>query len=312
MNNNSYNKCFKFIYLLEKNGGCLMQIRIAIPSKGRISEPSVELLEKAGIGLIDNSNRKLFSNTFDPEISVMFTRAADIPEYVADGAADIGITGKDLIAEKDVDVEYLHDLGFGKTRLVIAAPEDSDIKTADDLKNIKTVATEFPFLTSQYFKQKGIDVKILALTGATEVAPLIGVADVIADLTSTGTTLKTNHLREVDTIFESSIVLIANKDSYKNKNTKINEVKLGISGVLHAEGKKLLMINVEKDKLNEVKSAIPGMGGPTISEIYGDDKMVAVNSVISERDVFSTINKLRKIGAKDLLVVPIERILQDY
>lgn len=289
-----------------------MQIRIAIPSKGRISEPSVNLLEKAGIGLVDNSNRKLFSKTFDSDIDVMFTRAADIPDYVADGAADMGITGKDLIAERDADVEILYDLGFGKTRLVIAAPEDSDIQSVEDLKNIKTVATEFPFLTSQYFKQKGIDVKILALTGATEVAPLIGVADVISDLTSTGTTLKTNHLREIDTIFESSIVLIANKDSFKEKTTKINEIKLGISGVLHAEGKKLLMINVEKDKLEEIKAAIPGMGGPTISEIYGDDELVAVNSVISERDVFTTLNKLRKLGAKDILVVPIERILQDY
>ncbi|AWX32717.1 ATP phosphoribosyltransferase [Methanosphaera sp. BMS] len=289
-----------------------MQIRIAIPSKGRISEPSVNLLEKAGIGLVDNSNRKLFSKTFDSDIDVMFTRAADIPDYVADGAADMGITGKDLIAERDADVEILYDLGFGKTRLVIAAPEDSDIQSVEDLKNIKTVATEFPFLTSQYFKQKGIDVKILALTGATEVAPLIGVADVISDLTSTGTTLKTNHLREIDTIFESSIVLIANKDSFKEKTTKINEIKLGISGVLHAEGKKLLMINVEKDKLEEIKAAIPGMGGPTISEIYGDDELVAVNSVISERDVFITLNKLRKLGAKDILVVPIERILQDY
>lgn len=289
-----------------------MQIRIAIPSKGRISEPSVSLLEKAGIGLVDNSNRKLFSKTFDSDIDVMFTRAADIPDYVADGAADMGITGKDLIAERDADVEILYDLGFGKTRLVIAAPEDSGIQSVEDLKKIKTVATEFPFLTSQYFKQKGIDVKILALTGATEVAPLIGVADVISDLTSTGTTLKTNHLREIDTIFESSIVLIANKDSFKEKATKINEIKLGISGVLHAEGKKLLMINVEKDKLEEIKAAIPGMGGPTISEIYGDDELVAVNSVISERDVFTTLNKLRKLGAKDILVVPIERILQDY
>ena len=262
--------------------------------------------------MVDNSNRKLFSKTFDSDIDVMFTRAADIPDYVADGAADMGITGKDLIAERDADVEILYDLGFGKTRLVIAAPEDSDIQSVEDLKNIKTVATEFPFLTSQYFKQKGIDVKILALTGATEVAPLIGVADVISDLTSTGTTLKTNHLREIDTIFESSIVLIANKDSFKEKTTKINEIKLGVSGVLHAEGKKLLMINVEKDKLEEIKAAIPGMGGPTISEIYGDDELVAVNSVISERDVFTTLNKLRKLGAKDILVVPIERILQDY
>ena len=139
-----------------------MQIRIALPSKGRISGPSVELLEKAGIGLTDNSNRKLFSNTFDPEISVMFTRAADIPEYVADGAADIGITGFDLVKEKNVDVTVLDDLNFGKTRLVIAAPEDSKFKTKDDLKNIKTVATEFPYLTRTYLKENGIDAKILS------------------------------------------------------------------------------------------------------------------------------------------------------
>lgn len=288
-----------------------MQIRIALPSKGRISEPSVELLEKSGIGLVDNSNRKLFSDTFDPEIKVMFTRAADIPEYVADGAADIGITGYDLIKEKNVDVEILADLNFGKTRLVVAAPENSQIKTKDDLKNIKSVATEFPWLTSQYFKEKSMDVKILALTGATEVAPLIGVADVIADLTSTGTTLKMNHLKEIDTILESSIVLIANKESFKDKYTKIEEIKTGILGVLNAEGKKLLMVNVKKDMLEEIKSTIPGMGGPTVSEVYGREDMVAVHSVISEKEVFATINKLRKIGAKDLLVVPIERILQD-
>ncbi|WP_455646092.1 ATP phosphoribosyltransferase [Methanosphaera sp.] len=288
-----------------------MNIRIALPSKGRISGPAVELLEKAGIGLTDNSNRKLFSNTFDPEISVMFTRAADIPEYVADGAADIGITGFDLVKEKNADVEVLEDLHFGQTRLVVAAPENSDIKTVDDLKNVKTVATEFPWLTHNYFKQKGIDVKILALSGATEVAPLIGVADVIADLTSTGTTLKMNHLREIDTIFNSSIILIANKDSLKDKYEKIEAIKTGIVGVLQAEGKKLIMVNVKKENLEEVKELIPGMGGPTISEIYGSDDLVAVHSVISERDVFKTINDLRKLGARDLLVVPIERILEN-
>ncbi|OED29589.1 ATP phosphoribosyltransferase [Methanosphaera sp. WGK6] len=288
-----------------------MNIRIALPSKGRISGPAVELLEKSGIGLTDNSNRKLFSNTFDPEISVMFTRAADIPEYVADGAADIGITGFDLVKEKNADVEVLEDLNFGQTRLVVAAPENSDIKTVDDLKNVKTVATEFPWLTNSYFKQKGIDVKILALSGATEVAPLIGVADVIADLTSTGTTLKMNHLREIDTIFNSSIILIANKNSLKEKYEKIEAIQTGITGVLQAEGKKLIMVNVKKENLEKVKELIPGMGGPTISEIYGNKDLVAVHSVISEKDVFQTINDLRKLGARDLLVVPIERILEN-
>lgn len=287
-----------------------MSIRIALPSKGRISGPAVEILEKAGIGLIDNSNRKLFSYTFDPEITVMFTRAADIPEYVKDGAADIGITGYDLVKENGADVEILEDLNFGHTRLVVAAPESSEFKTVDDLQRVKTVATEFPELTKQYFNQKNISARIFSLSGATEVAPLIGVADVIADLTSSGTTLKMNHLREIDTILESSVVLIANKDSIKNNYEKIEAIKTGIIGVIQAEGKKLIMANVKKEDLKAVQEAMPGMGGPTVSEIYGNDKLVAVHSVISEKEVFNTINKLRLIGAKDLLVLPIERILE--
>lgn len=287
-----------------------MGIRIALPSKGRISGPAVELLEKSGIGLIDNSNRKLFSHTFDPEITVMFTRAADIPEYVEDGAADIGITGYDLVKEVKADVEVLENLHFGHTRLVIAAPENSDIKTVDDLGKIKTIATEFPEITKEYLSENNLNAKILALSGATEVAPLIGVADVIADLTSTGTTLKMNHLREIDTIIESSVMLIANKESLKTKYEKIDAIKTGITGVLHAEGKKLIMANVLKKDLSAVKDAMPGMSGPTISEIYGNDEMVAVHSVISEKEVFYTINKLKKVGAKDLLVLPIERILE--
>ena len=288
----------------------MMEIRIAIPSKGRISSPAINLLEKAGIGLVDNSNRKLFSETFDSEIKVMFTRAADIPEFVEDGAADIGITGYDLVLEKGADVTVLEDLYFGTTRLVIAAPENSDFKTKEDLKKVKTVATEFPNLTRQYFEEKNIDVKVLSLTGSTEVAPLIGIADVISDLTSTGTTLQMNHLREIDTILNSSVRVIANKNSLKEKPEKIESIITGIVGVMQADGKKLIMANVRKDKLDLVKDAIPGMGGPTVSEVYGSDEVVAVHSVISERDVFQTINKLRKVGAKDLLVVPIERILE--
>lgn len=287
-----------------------MAIRIALPSKGRISGPAVEILEKAGIGLIDNSNRKLFSYTFDPEITVMFTRASDIPEYVKDGAADIGVTGYDLVKENGADVEILEDLHFGHTRLVIAAPENSEFKTKDDLKRVKTVATEFPNLTKAYFKENNISARIFSLSGATEVAPLIGVADVISDLTSSGTTLKMNHLREVDTVLESSVVLIANKDSLKNNYEKIEAIKTGIIGVIQAEGRKLIMANVKKEDLQPVQEAMPGMSGPTVSEIYGNENMVAVHSVISEKEVFKTINKLRLLGARDVLVLPIERILE--
>lgn len=286
-----------------------MQLKIALPSKGRISDPSVKLLEKAGIGIKDTANRKLFSETYDEEISVMFTRAADIPEFVADGAADLGMTGLDLIEEKDVDIEILEDLNFGKAKLVLAVPEDSKIYNILDIEDGALVATEFPHLTEKYLKSKGINVKIVELSGSTEIAPFIGVADIVADLTSTGTTLKMNHLKIIDTVLESSIKLIANKNSFKEKNEKIEAVRTGIKGVLDAEGKKLVMMNVDKDALEDVKKAMPGLTGPTVSQVVSNDDIVAVQAVVDEREVFNTVNKLKKIGARDILVVPIERII---
>ncbi|MGF7117518.1 ATP phosphoribosyltransferase [Methanobacterium oryzae] len=286
-----------------------MQLRIALPSKGRISDPAVKLLGKAGIGIKDTTNRKLFSETYDDEISVMFTRAADIPEFVADGAADLGMTGLDLIEEKDADVEILEDLNFGTAKLVLAVPEDSRIYNILDIDHGAVVATEFPNLTAKYFKNKGLDVKIVELSGSTEIAPFIGVADIITDLTSTGTTLKMNHLKIIDTILESSIKLIANKDSFKEKNEKIEAVRTGIRGVLDAEGKKLVMMNVNKEVLDDVKKAMPGLTGPTVSHVLSDSEVVAVHAVVDEHEVFNTVNELKKIGARDILVVPIERII---
>ena len=286
-----------------------MQLKIALPSKGRISDPSVRLLEKAGIGVKDTANRRLFSETHDDEISVMFTRAADIPEFVADGAADLGITGLDLIEEKDADVEILEDLNFGTAKLVLAVPEDSRIYNMLDIDHNAVVATEFPNLTQKYFENKGLDVKIVELSGSTEIAPFIGVADIITDLTSTGTTLKMNHLKIIDTILESSIKLIANKNSFKDKNEKIEAVRTGIKGVLDAEGKKLVMMNVAKEYLEDVKKAMPGLTGPTVSQVLSNKDIVAVHAVVDEHKVFNTINELKKVGARDILVVPIERII---
>ena len=286
-----------------------MQLKIALPSKGRINDPAVKLLEKAGIGIKDTANRKLFSETYDEEISVMFTRAADIPEFVADGAADLGMTGLDLIEEKDVDIEILEDLNFGSAKLVLAVPEDSRINNILDIEDGALVATEFPNLTKKYLKNKGINVKIVELSGSTEIAPFIGVADIVADLTSTGTTLKMNHLKIIDTILESSIKLIANKKSFRDKNEKIEAIRTGIKGVLDAEGKKLVMMNVAKEFLEDVKKTMPGLTGPTVSQVVSNENIVAVQAVVDEREVFNTVNKLKKIGARDILVVPIERII---
>ncbi|HMK54254.1 MAG TPA: ATP phosphoribosyltransferase [Methanobacteriaceae archaeon] len=286
-----------------------MKIKIALPSKGRISDPAVKLLSKAGIGLKDTANRRLFSDTYDEDISVMFTRAADIPEFVADGAADLGMTGLDLIKEKNAKVKILEDLNFGSASLVLAAPEDSDINGPKDLKNGVIVATEFPNLTEKYLESLNVEARIVELSGSTEIAPFIGVADLITDLTSTGTTLKMNHLKIIDTILESSIKLIANSKSYQEKQDKIEAVRTGIRAVMDAEGKKLVMMNVEEKFLEEVKKAMPGLTGPTVSQVFSNKGIVAVHAVVDEHEVFNVVNRLKKIGARDILVVPIERII---
>ena len=285
-----------------------MKIKIAVPSKGRISEPSVNLLEKAGLGLIDKSNRKLISKTFNENIEVMFARASDIPEFVNDGVADMGITGVDLIEENGVDVAELLDLKFGQTRLVLAAPEESGIDSVDDIGDDMKVATEFPELTEKYLTQNGLDLKIVKLSGSTEAAPFIGIADLITDLTSTGTTLKMNHLKVIDTILESTIELIANKDSMKTKKNLIDSVTISIKGVLDASRKKLIMMNVSEEDLDNVRKVMPSMGGLTVSEVLSQNT-VAAQAVIDEKQVFELVNDLRNAGARDILVVPIERII---
>ena len=287
----------------------MMKIKIAIPSKGRISEPSINILEKAGLGLIDKNNRKLISKTFNDDIEVMFARASDIPEFVNDGVADMGITGVDLIQESESDVEELLDLRFGQTKLVLAAPEDSDINCVEDITDDMKVATEFPVLTKKYLNEKGLDLKIVKLSGSTEAAPFIGIADLITDLTSTGTTLKMNHLEIIDTILESTIKLIANHKSLEEKRELIESVSTSIKGVLDADRKKLIMMNIYSDDLNKVKDVMPSMGGLTISEVLSDKKTVAVQAVIDEKEVFELVNDLRNAGAHDILVVPIERII---
>jgi ATP phosphoribosyltransferase len=287
----------------------MMKIKIAVPSKGRISEPSINILEKAGLGLIDKSNRKLISKTFNENIEVMFARASDIPEFVNDGVADMGITGVDLIRENEADVSELLDLRFGQTKLVLAAPEESEINSTDDITDDMKVATEFPVLTKKYLQEKGLDLKIVKLSGSTEAAPFIGLADLITDLTSTGTTLKMNHLEIIDVILESSIKLIANHESLKNKKELIEAVSTSIKGVLDADRKKLIMMNVDESDLNKVKEVMPSMGGLTISEVLSEKKTVAAQAVIDEKEVFELVNDLRNAGARDILVVPIERII---
>jgi ATP phosphoribosyltransferase len=288
-------------------------IRIAIPNKGRLYEPTISIFKDAGLPISGGAeSRKLFAKTADPDIHVLFARATDIPEYVQDGAADVGITGMDLITERGARVETLLDLKFGKASLVLAVPEDSDFQKAQDLEGRK-IATEFPEITSQYFRKLGVNIDIIKVSGACEMTPHVGIADAIVDISSSGTTLLINHLKAIDTVFSSTVYLIANKESLKVKD-KIMDIKTALESVLNAKRRRYLMMNVPETSLNAVKEVLPGMSGPTVMKVEPGkfsegNSILAVHAVVDADLIFSIVNKLKKVGARDILVVPIERIM---
>ncbi|MFT4921933.1 MAG: ATP phosphoribosyltransferase [Haloarculaceae archaeon] len=281
-------------------------MRIAVPNKGRLHDPTLELLERAGLHLVDGADRKLYADTVDPEVTVLFARTTDIPEYVADGAADVGITGLDQVRESGLDLVDLLDLGYGTCQLVLAAPEDGDISSVADLDG-GTVATEFPNVTREYFADHDAEVDIAEVSGATELTPHVDIADAIVDITSTGTTLRMNRLAVVDEVLDSSVRLFARPDTAEDP--KVEQVTTALGSVLAAEDRRYLMMNVPEDRLDAVKGEIPGMGGPTVMDIAGTDK-VAVHAVVGEGEVFETISDLKSVGASDILVTEIERLVE--
>jgi ATP phosphoribosyltransferase len=282
-------------------------MRIAVPNKGRLHEPSEELLERAGLHLVDGADRQLHADTVDPDVTVLYARAADIPEYVADGAADVGITGRDQVRESGADgLVELRDLDFGRCRLVLAAPEDSHIETVYDFEGGR-IATEFPTITRRYFDRVDVDVDVTEVSGATELTPHVDIADGIVDITSTGTTLRMNRLEVVDEVLESSVRLFAREDTADDE--KVQQVDTALGSVLAAEDKRYLMMNAPEGALDEVKNVLPGMGGPTVMDIAGSDQL-AVHAVVKERAVFETISSLKDVGANDILVTEIERLVE--
>ncbi|WP_227374768.1 ATP phosphoribosyltransferase [Haladaptatus halobius] len=281
-------------------------MRIAVPNKGRLHDPSMELLEHAGLHTVDGADRKLYANTVDPDVTLLFARAADIPEYVSDGAADVGITGLDQMREADPgNVEDLLDLDFGQCRLVLAAPEDGDIDSVSDLAG-RTVATEFPHIAETYFAETDVAPDIVEVSGATELTPHVDMADAIIDITSTGTTLKVNRLAVIDEVLSSSVRLFARDDVVGDE--KVDQVVMALRSVISAEGKRYLMMNAPEDRLDEIRDVIPGLGGPTVMDIAGNGK-VAVHTVVDEQSVFETINEVKQLGASGILVTEIERLV---
>lgn len=282
-------------------------IRIAIPNKGRLHDPTVSLLMEAGLPVLEGSTRKLFAKTTDPEITYLFARAADIPEYVQDGAADVGITGLDLINETDASVDILLDLKFGAANLVLAVPEDSAISSAGQLEGMR-VATVFPNITQKYFDNAGVKIEIIRVSGACEMTPHVGIADAIVDISSSGTTLVTNHLKMIEKVFSSSVYLIANRKSMQ-KDGKIEQIKTAVESVLRAKGKRYLMMNVPEERLEQVKKVLPGLAGPTVMKVESEESMLAVHAVVGSETIFATVGELKAAGARDILIVPIERMM---
>ena len=245
-------------------------MRIAVPNKGRLHDPAIELLERAGLHLENGAERQLYAATVDPDVTVLYVRTDDIPEYVADGAADLGVTGLDQVREAGVgNVTELLDLGFGRCRLVLAAPEDGGIDAVEDLEG-GTVATEFPNIARSFFADRGVDASVVEVSGATELTPHVDMADAIIDITSTGTTLAMNRLAIVEEVLESSVRLFARDDVVGDEKTR--QLARAFESVLAAEGKRYLMMNAPRSELDAVREVIndvkeAGASGILVTEI---------------------------------------------
>jgi ATP phosphoribosyltransferase len=281
------------------------RLRIALPNKGRLAEDALDLLERAGLEPAVASERALRAE-LGADFTALFVRASDIPEFVADGAADLGITGSDLVSEAGRPLSTLARLGFGRCRLVVAA-RDGEWASADALPEGVRIATSFPRSTERWFGERGQRIEVVPVSGAAEIAPHIGVADVIVDLVGTGSTLKVNGLQELATISEAEAVLVARSDDGGDR--RIGELVTALESVLRAAGKRYLMANVPRTALEEVKRVLPGLNGPTIVDVLNNGDHVAAHAVVDQADVYRTIGALKQLGAEGILVTRIERLM---
>lgn len=287
-------------------------LKIALPNKGRLSEEARLLFGDAGLEVRATGERALTAS-LGGEFQALFVRAQDIPEFVADGAADAGVTGWDLVSESGRELEKLADLEFGRCRLVVAASDDSNITTTAGIAAGARVATVYPRLAARFFAERGQRVEIVPVSGAAEIAPHIGIADLIVDITSTGSTLKVNGLHEVETILESTAHLVAAPNALTTgdsaRRRSLDELTMALDSVLRARGKRYLMANVPRAALDAVRRVIPGLNGPTVIDILDGGIHVAVHAVVPAKTVYRTIAELKTLGAEGILVTRIERLM---
>ena len=279
-------------------------LKIAIQKSGRLNEKSVELLKNCGLNF-ENYKSSLISPVSNFPLEILFLRDDDIPEYVQDGIADLGIVGENVIQETEVEVNYLQRLGFGKCSLKIAVPNNNDIQSLADL-NGKAIATTYPVILRKFLQEQGIQSDIRTISGSVEISPGLGLSDAICDLVSTGGTLKSNGLKPFADVMSSEAVLIGSKAT--DGNHLVQELIQRIQSVLRAKETKYVVLNVRKDNLDAVIALLPGVKSPSVVPLAEAD-WVAVHTVIPERDFWDRISQLKQAGAQGIVVMPIEKII---
>ncbi|MBB2151458.1 ATP phosphoribosyltransferase [Pedobacter gandavensis] len=279
-------------------------LKIAIQKSGRLNEKSVEILKNCGLSF-ENYKSSLISTVTNFPLEILFLRDDDIPEYVQDGIADLGIVGENVIVEAGADVTYLQRLGFGKCTLKIAIPNESRITEVAQLEG-KAIATSYPVILEKYLKENHVNAEVRTISGSVEIGPGLGLSDAICDIVSTGGTLKSNGLKPFSEVMKSEAILIGSKGS--ELLPEVQELLQRILSVLRAKETKYVVLNVAKVNLKKVVDLLPGVKSPTVVPLF-DEEWVAVHSVIAEHDFWEKINSLKAAGAQGIVVMPIEKII---
>ncbi|MCF0208216.1 MAG: ATP phosphoribosyltransferase [Bacteroidaceae bacterium] len=281
-------------------------LRIAIQSKGRLYEDTMNLLAESDIK-IGSSKRTLLVQSSNFPLEVLYLRDDDIPQSVASGVADVGIVGENEYCEKGEDAEIIQRLGFSKCRLSLAIPKAVDYQGLEWF-NGKKIATSYPVILKQFLAEKGIKADVHVITGSVEISPGIGLADAIFDIVSSGSTLVSNNLREVEVVMQSEALLIANKNLTQEKKDILAQILFRMEAVRQAEDKKYVRMNAPKAKMQEIIAVLPGLKSPTIIPL-ADPDWCSVHAVLDQKTFWDIIGKLKELGAQGILVTPIEKMI---
>lgn len=282
------------------------RMRLAIPNKGRLVEPTLRLLHDAGL-VFEEHDRSLVALVQNYALDILFVRTNDIIEFVGDGVADLGITGEDLLSETGAELPRVRSLGYGRCRLAAAVPNDAPYKAIEDMAGLR-VATAHPNTARRFFADRGVPVEIIPISGAVEVAPRLGLAEGIVDLVSTGSTLAMNGLRQIGDVMASQAILIANPTADRERAAEVAAIDTMLGAVIAARGRKYIMMNAPAEHLSELEQLLPALESPTIIPL-AHAGMIAIHSVVGADDVWGLLPRLKSAGASGILVLPIEKIV---